>query len=145
MQVETCQIGSALRLDDSTRLVIHRRHQQRVVLGATAPAGTPLVFDGAYISPMSGEAGTSTYLFSLLAVRRFVLGRYQVQVWLPGELVPLAADSGALLHVGITILPEHSLPMASNRFPYMLPASVVPARPSSHTGRDRSRFLSGGA
>lgn len=147
MQIETRQVGGVLRLGDNARIVIHRRQGERVVLGATAPAGTPLAFDGAYISPMSGTAGCSTFLFSLLAVRRFVLGSYEVQVWLPGELVPLAADCESWLHFGITTLPGRSLPVASNRSQYMrpLPAPVLPARPLSQTGYDGGRHLFGGA
>lgn len=147
MQIETRQVGGVLRLDDNTRIVIHRRQGERVVLGATAPAGAPLAFDGAYISPMSGTAGASTFLFSLLAVRRFVLGRYEVQVWLPGDLVPLAAGCDDTLHFGITILPDRSLTAVSNRSQYMrpLPAPVVPARPQPQIGRDGGWPLFGGA
>lgn len=147
MQVLTCHIGGVLRLGDDARIVIHRRQGERVVLGATAPAGMRLVFDGACISPMSGTAGSSSFLFSLLAVRRFVLGRYEVQVWLPGELVPLAAWCDDALHFGITILPDRSLPVASNRSQHMhpLPAPVVPARPQPPIGRDGGWPLFGGA
>lgn len=128
MQVETCQIGRALRLGENTRIVFHRRQGARVCLGATAPTGTPLLFDGAYISPLSGTAGTSTFLFSLLGIRRFVLGPFDVQVWLPGAIVPLAADCEDWLHVGITHLPESFPPMASNR---SVRAPVSPASATS--------------
>lgn len=40
MQIETRQVGGVLRLGDNARIVIHRRQGERVVLGATAPAGT---------------------------------------------------------------------------------------------------------
>jgi hypothetical protein len=131
MQIETCQVGGVIRLGENARLVIHRQERERVVLGATAPAGTSLIFDGAHISPMSGTAGASTFLFSLQAIRRFVLGRYEVQVWLPGELVSLAADCEDWLHIGITILPEPVLPFASNTAepPCPLPAPVAAACP----------------
>lgn len=148
MQVVTCHIGGVLRPGDNTRPVIHSRQGERIVLGATAPASTPLAFDGTCISPMSGTAGFSTFLFSLLAVRRFVLGRYEIQVWLPGELIPLAAGCDDALHFGITILPDRSLPVAASDRPrYMrpLPAPVVPARPQSQIGRDGGRYLFGGA
>lgn len=147
MQIETRKVGGVLRLDDNTRLAVHRRQGERVVLGATAPEGTPLVFDGACISPMSGTVGFSTFLFSLLAVRRFMLGRYQVQVWLPGELVSLAAGCDDALHMGFTILPDRSLRVVSDRSRYMspLPAPVVPVRPQSQIGRDLGRPLLGAA
>ena len=147
MQVETRQVGGVIRLGDNIRLVIHRRQGERVVLGATAPADMPLAFSGAYLSPMSGTAGASTFLFSLQAVRRFALGRYEVQMWLAGELIPLAVDCEDWLHFGITILPDRSLPVASNRSQYMrpLPAPVLPARPLSQAEYDGGWPLFGGA
>lgn len=106
MQVETCQIGGALRLDDNIRIVIHRREGERVVLGVTAPPGTTLELGGAIVRPISGTQGIWSYLFSLHAIREFTLGRFNVCVWLPGELVPLAADCEDWLHVGITTSPQ---------------------------------------
>jgi hypothetical protein len=109
MQVTTCQVGAMLRLDAATRLVILSREGGRVVLSAIAPAGTALVFDGAPLRPQRGNAGTWTFLFSLHAVRRFVFGRYEVQVWLPGEVIPLASPCLDAVHVGITKLPTEPM------------------------------------
>lgn len=45
MQVVTCRVGGSLRPGENTRIVIHRRQGERVVLGVAAPAGTELIFD----------------------------------------------------------------------------------------------------
>ena len=105
MQIETRQVGGVLRLGDNTRIVIHRRQGEHIVLGATAPVGTDLIFDGALVRPISGTVGIWSYLFSLQAIRRFTLGRFEVYVWLPGEIVPLASDCEDWLHVGVIARP----------------------------------------
>lgn len=128
MQIETCQVGSALRLGDNTKIVIHRRQEERICLSAMAPAGTDLIFGGAALRPMSGTAGTSSFLFSLQSIRQFRLGGFDVRVWLPGELVPLAADCKGWLHVGITparIGPAPALPAPSwMRSPWHSPSTT---------------------
>ena len=83
MQVVTCRVGGSLRPADNTRIDIHRRQGRRVVLGVTAPAGTELIFGGAALRPMSGTAGTSSFLLSLQSTRQFTLGGFDVRVWLP--------------------------------------------------------------
>jgi hypothetical protein len=147
MQVETCQVEGTLRLGSKTWIVIHCRQEERSCLGATAPTGSPLLFDGAYVGPMSGTADFLTFLFSLRAVRRFVPGRYAVQVWLPGEPIPLAADCEDWLHFGISALPISAFPLASNRSECVrhLPASVATAHPPSQIARGGGRSLFGGA
>lgn len=105
MQIETRQVGGVLRLGDNTRIVIHRRQGEHIVLGATAPVGTDLIFDGALVRPISGTVGIWSYLFSLQAIRRFTLGRFEVCVWLPGEIVPLATACEDWLHVGVIARP----------------------------------------
>jgi hypothetical protein len=144
MRVETCQIGCALRLGENIRIAIHRRQGERVVLGATAPAGTRLTLDGAPVTPIAGTVGVWTYLFSLQALRRFTLGPFEVQVWLPGELVPLAADCDNWLHIGITQrrAGDAAQPVASN--PALLPAPVATALPMSRMDGDGRRQLSSG-
>lgn len=102
MQVETCQVGRALRLGDNTRIVIRRRERGRVCVGVTAPVGTDLILGGALVRPISGTVGVWTYFFSLQALRRFILGGFEVRVWFPGELVPNAADCEEWLHIGVT-------------------------------------------
>ena len=147
MQVETCQVGGALRLDDRTRIVIHSRQGERVCLGAMVPAGTDLILGGAPVRPISGTPGTWAYLFSLQALRRFTLGRFEVRIWLPGELVPLAADCEDWLHVGISRAPNALFASAPYRSESVrsLPAPVPPARPLLQVVEGGGRFLSGGA
>lgn len=146
MQVETCQVEGTLCLGRKTWIVNHRRQGERVCLGATAPTGSPLLFDGAYISPMSGTTDFLTFFFSLRAVRRFVLGRYAVQAWLPGELIPLAADCEDWLHFGISALPISAFTLASNRSECVRPspASVATAHTPSQIARAGGQSLFGG-
>lgn len=101
MQVVTCRVGQPLPLGEASHILVHRRQGERLVLGATAPAGTELILAGAPLRPITGADGEWSYLFSLLATRRFVFGRFEVSVWLPGEVVPLAAACEDWLHVGI--------------------------------------------
>ena len=146
MHIETRQVGSTLRLGEDTRVVIHRREGPRVVLGASAPAGTALIFDGTPIRPVSGTAHLSHFLFCLQAIRRFVLGRYQVQVWLPGEWLPDAADCMDWLHFGIVAVPAPPpLPVLSVSFyasPQQSPAAPVPPR-SQLPGGGRLHLVGG--
>jgi hypothetical protein len=135
MQVVTCRVGDSLRPTNNTRIIIHHRQARRVGLGVTAPAGTELIFGGAALRPMSGTAGTSNFLFSLQSIRQFTLGGFDVRVWLPGELVPLAADCEDWLHVGIA-------PCCIGPAP-ALSAPVVAASPLSQTKDDECRPLLG--
>jgi hypothetical protein len=129
MHIETCKVGDALRLGNNARIVIHRRQGERIVLGATAPVGTELIFDGAPIRPISGTVGIWSYLFSLHALRRFTLGRFEVCVWLPGEIVPLASDCEDWLHVGVIALPPADgramTPLASIDVASPVPAALA--------------------
>ena len=145
MQVETCQVGGALRLDDRTRIVIHRRQGERVCLGASAPAGTDLILGGASVRPIAGTLGTWTYLFSLQALRGFTLGRFEVRIWLPGELLPLASDCEDWLHLGISLVPNSPFASAPYRSESVrsLPAPAAPARPLSQVVDGGGRFLFG--
>lgn len=142
MRVETCQIGRALRLGSDTRLLVHDRQKTRVVLGAVAPVGTELILGGAPVSPIAGTLGFWTYLFSLQGLRRFVLGSFEVQVWLPGELVPHAADCDDWLHIGVT--PARPLSVRDTSL-FPLPAPITPVRPLLQVEDDGGRFLLGGA
>lgn len=130
MQVVTCQVGGTLRLGKNTRIVIHRRDGELVVLGATAPAGTPLIFGGESLRPMSGRADTWSFLFSSRAIRCFTLGAHDLRLWLPGELVPLAADCDDWLHIGVTPPPMRSRSRSTRACsPAPPPAPVPPVRP----------------
>lgn len=134
MQVETCQVGRALRLGDQTQIVIRRREGERVCVDITAPVGTKLMLGGAPVRPISGTIGVWTYFFSLHALRSFRLGRFEVRIWLPGELVPRAADCKDWLHIGVT--------PARDAAP--LPAPVTPVRPLLQVEDDGGRLLCGG-
>lgn len=128
--VETCQVGLALRLGDNTWVVIHRRQGERVVLGATAPVGTELMFDGAPIGPIFGAVGIWSYLFLLHAIRRFMLGRFEVCVWLPGEIVPLASDCDDFIHIGVIAQPDLRIRYEQGtrqRISAVVPSPPVPA------------------
>lgn len=101
MQIVTCQVGGSLRLGEGIRIVIHGRQGARIALGAWAPAGTELILGGVAMHPVSGKGGVWRYQFSLYGLRRFRLGEYEVQVWLPGELVAQAADCADRIHFGV--------------------------------------------
>jgi hypothetical protein len=135
MQIKIRRVGDAIRLGDNTRVLIHRRQGERVVLGAIAPVGTPLIFDGVPIRPQSGTAGTSNFFFSLQAIRRFTLGHYAVQVWLPGELVPSAAECQDWLHFGIAEQSAGWMPSAPSSVvhPCGLAGPLAPLRSPAQT------------
>lgn len=146
MHIETRQVGSTLRLGADTRVVIHRREGPRVVLGASAPAGTALIFDGTPIRPVSGTAHVSHFLFCLQAIRCFVLGRYQIQVWLPGEWLPDAADCVDWLHFGIVAVPAPPPLPVSRVAPHPGPrqSPVAPVHPLSQPPGGGRLPLAGG-
>lgn len=141
MQVKTCHVGRALRLDNNIRIVI-RRQGERVCVDVTAPAGTDLILGGAPLRPISGMIGVWAYFFSLHALRRFSLGRFEVCIWLPGELVPHATDCEDWLQIGVT--PARLLP-ARNSLLASRPAPVTPAVPPLQVEDDGGRLLFGGA
>ena len=60
-----------------------------------------LYFDNACLRPSVLPSGARSYLFSMLAVRRFRVGEVEVRVWLPGDAVSLAADCDEHLHIGV--------------------------------------------
>lgn len=138
MQVETCRVGGTLRLSDRSRIVIHGRQGSRVCLGATVPAGTELILGGASVRAIAGKIGVWTYLFSLQALRRFILGEFEVRVWLPGELVPHAAGCEDWLHIGVmpvsALRPSHMVALWS--------APVTPASPLLQVEDDGGWLLS---
>ena len=137
MQVVTCRVGGSLRPISNTRIVFPCRQGKRLVLVVAALAGTELIFDGAALRPMSGRAWASSFFFSLQSIRQFTLGRFDMRIWRPGELVPLAADCEGCLHVGIS---SACLGSAT-----ALPAPVVDANPPSQPQHDGCRPLLGGA
>lgn len=141
MQVETCQVGRTLRLDENTRIVIHRRQGARIVLGVAASVGTALRFAGADLRPACSSPGTWDYLFSLQAIRGFRIGDFDVRVWLPGELIP-AATCEDWLHIGIAMrLDAGSCSPLSPFLDTALSAPVVPGRPPGRAS-DGGRLFS---
>lgn len=97
----TCRIGGTVRIGDDIHVTLQRRLQDRVTLGVIAPAGTRLHFDGACLQPIVLPSGAHAYLFSLLGVRRFRIDGIEVEVWIPGDAVPLASDCDDHIHFGI--------------------------------------------
>jgi hypothetical protein len=145
MQIKTCQVGGALRLGDNTRLLIHRRQGPCVVLGAWAPAGTALTLDGVDLRPIAGTVGIWTYLFSLQALRRLTLGRFEVRIWLPGELVPHAADCLDWVHVGVAALSPEGPRLLQDRPSLSPSAPAVSALPRLQIIHGGGRFPPPGA
>lgn len=101
MVVMTCRIGGTVRIGDDIHVTLQRRLQERVTLGVIAPAGSRLHFDGACLQPIVLPSGAQAYLFSLLGVRRFRIDGIEVEVWIPGDAVPLASDCDDHVHFGI--------------------------------------------
>lgn len=127
MRIATCQIGGSLRLGEKAGITIHARQGERIAFGAWAPPGTYLVLGGEAVHPVSAREGVWSYLFSLYGCRRFQFGLYEFRIWLPGEVIELAADCLDSLHVGV-----------DSQFPAPPPVYVPPAsarrRPARTTG-----------
>ena len=115
MLVLTCRIGDTVRIGDDLRMTVQSRLRQRVTVGVIAPAGMDLYFDNACLRPSVLPGGAWSYLFSLLAVRRYRIGDVEVRVWLPGDAVSLAADCDEFLHVGV--IAPNSLPVSCEQEP----------------------------
>jgi len=92
---ETVRIGVAFHVSLRCGL------QDRVTPGVIGPAGSRLHFDGACLQPIVLPSGAQAYLFSLLGVRRFRIDGIEVEVWIPGNTVPLASDCDDHVHFGI--------------------------------------------
>lgn len=101
MLVLTCRIGDTVRIGDDLCMTVQSRFRHRVTVGVIAPAGVDLYFDNACLRPSVLPGGAWSYLFSMLAVRRYRVGDVEVCVWVPGDAVSLAADCDEYLHVGV--------------------------------------------
>ncbi len=101
MLVLTCRIGDTVRIGDDLCMTVQGRFRDRVTVGVVAPAGVDLHFDNACLRPSVLPNGAWSYLFSMLAVRRYSVGDVEVCVWLPGDTVSLAAECDEFLHVGV--------------------------------------------
>lgn len=67
MQVEVCRVGRTLRLDENTRIVIHRQARGWVCLGASVMTGTIQTLDGrpARRSPVAVGAHTPGFVMPM--------------------------------------------------------------------------------
>lgn len=67
MQVEICRVGRTPRLDENTRIVIHRQVRGRVCLGATVLTGTIPTLDGrpAHRPPVVAGAHTPGFVMPM--------------------------------------------------------------------------------
>jgi hypothetical protein len=99
--VQTCRIGGTVRIGDDIHVTLQRRLNDRVTVGVISPAGTRLRFGSACLQPIVLPSGAHAYLFSLLGVRRFRIDDIEIEVWLPGDAVPLAFDCEDYIHFGI--------------------------------------------
>ena len=117
MQVVTCEVGGGLRLGENAGITLHVRQGERILFGAWAPPGIYLMLGDEVVHTVSARQGVWRYVFWLNACQRFRFGQYEFRIWLPGEVVELAADCLDSLHVGV----DSALPMPP-------PVYVPPAR-----------------
>ena len=103
MQVMTCSVGQPVGLGDGSQIVVQARIGRRVALALDTQPGTPLWLSGARLEPLRHWG----YVFSLLCLRRFRLGRLALQLWLPGDVVPHATGCEDAVHLGIAATPAN--------------------------------------
>lgn len=101
MLVLTCRIGDTVRIGDDLCMTVQSRFRDRVTVGVVAPAGVGSVLRERLSAAFSAAGRAWSYLFPMLAVRRYRVGDVEVCVWLPGDAVSMAADCDELLHVGV--------------------------------------------
>lgn len=101
MLILTCRIGETIRIGNDLSVTLQDRSRGRVTVTVIAPADEDLYFDNACMRPSVLPSGARSYLFSMLAIRRFRVGEVEVRVWLPGDAVSLAADCDEHLHIGV--------------------------------------------
>lgn len=101
MQVVTCHIGETVRIGNDLSVTLQSRSGGRVTVSVITPPDVDLTFDNVCLRPSILPSAARSYLFSMLAVRRFRVGEIEIQVWLPGEAVSLAAECDDYLHIGI--------------------------------------------
>lgn len=101
MLVMTCKLGGVIRVGNDVEVAVNGRDQDRIAVSVVAPVGSELHFDGATISPLSMSNDRQAYYFSLRRVRRFRIDDILIAIWLPGDVVSLAADCVDCVHVGI--------------------------------------------
>lgn len=101
MLVMTCSVGGTIRIGQEVQVTVQSRSWERVTVGVIAPPGTDLHFDGVSLQPFVLPSGTHSYFFSLRAIRRFRVNEIEVDIWLPGDALSLAADNEDCIHLGI--------------------------------------------
>ena len=101
VQILTCRVGETIRIGNDLSVTLQDRRRGRVTVSVVAPAQADLYFDNACLRPSVLPSGARSYLFSMLAVRRFRVGEVEIRVWLPGDAVSLAATCDEHLHVGV--------------------------------------------
>jgi hypothetical protein len=96
-----CRVGQSIQIGPDIRLTVQARQGARVAIGIEAPPGLVVRLDTAALQPLSPGSRVCTYLFSLQSIRSFRVGPVEIRVWLPGEMVPLAAACTDSVHVGV--------------------------------------------
>ncbi len=102
MLILTCRVGETIRIGNDLSMTVQNRCHDRVTVSVIAPVDADLYFDNACLRPSVLPSGARSYLFSMLAVRRFRVGEVEIRVWLPGDTVSLAADCDQHLHIGVS-------------------------------------------
>lgn len=96
-----CRVGQSIQIGPDIRLIVQARQGVRVAIGIEAPPGIVVRLDTATLQPLSPGSRMCTYLFSLQSIRSFRVGPVEIRVWLPGEVVPLAAACTDSVHMGV--------------------------------------------
>lgn len=126
MLILTCRVGETIRIGNDLSVTLQERRRGRVTVSVIAPAEADLYFDNVCMRPSVLPSGARSYLFTMLAIRRFRVGEVEIRVWLPGDAVSLAADCDQHLHIGV-IAPK-SLEVSCEQKRH----TVRPAADSSH-------------
>jgi hypothetical protein len=80
MQVETCQTGRPLRLGDIIQIVIRHREKGRLCVDEPMPAGMVVCLNDACARRIPERIRVHTHFFSLHALRRCGLGRFEARI-----------------------------------------------------------------
>jgi len=97
----TCRVGETIRIGNDLSVTLQDRCRGRVTVSVIGPVEADLYFDNVCMRPSVLPSGARSYLFSMLAIRRFRVGEIEIRVWLPGDAVSLAAECDEHLHVGV--------------------------------------------
>jgi sRNA-binding carbon storage regulator CsrA len=97
----TCRVGETIRIGNDLSVTLQDRCRGRVTVSVIGPVEADLYFDNVCMRPSVLPSGARSYLFSMLAIRRFRVGEVEIRVWLPGDAVSLAAECDEHLHIGV--------------------------------------------